>query len=218
MVNAVERLVAGHQSFRSRYYSHRPERMRELAAEGQHPEVMLIACVDSRVDPALVLDTEPGELFIVRNVANLVPPYGPDQGLHGTSAALEYGVRDLKVKNIIVLGHSGCGGIEALREAMAGGPQKREFMAHWMDIVADACACMQGAGVPSSSEVEREALQISLRNLNGFPWVAAGIEAGTLDVRGWWVDLQNGQLCEIEPETGVLRDVVTGEEVVDGAL
>ncbi len=85
MVNAVERLVAGHQSFRSRYYSHRPERMRELAAEGQHPEVMLIACADSRVDPALVLDTEPGELFIVRNVANLVPPYGPDQGLHGTS-------------------------------------------------------------------------------------------------------------------------------------
>ncbi len=111
MVDPIDRLIAGFRAFRARHYEARPELMRELVTVGQSPAVMMIACSDSRLDPALLLGTEPGELFIVRNVANLVPPYGPDDGLHGTSAALEFAVRDLGVQHIIVLGHSGCGGI-----------------------------------------------------------------------------------------------------------
>src|SRR3546814_423075 len=153
MVESIERLVAGFRGFRARYYEQRPERMEELAARGQAPEVMVIACSDSRVDPALLLGEEPGEVFTVRNVANLVPPYAPDDRLHGTSAALEFAVRDLEVRHVVVLGHSACGGIRALRAAASGEPSAREFMAPWMTIAEDACRCTGGV-VPDQAAVE----------------------------------------------------------------
>lgn len=213
MVGAIDRLIAGFRAFRARYYEQRPERMQELAAEGQSPDVMLIACSDSRVDPALLLGSEPGEMFIVRNIANLVPPYGPDDGLHGTSASLEFAVRDLGVRHIVVLGHSACGGIGALRAAMAGEPDAREFMAAWTEIAASACPCGADGTVPSQSVVEQEAIRISLTNLETFPWIAERINAGTLDIRGWWVDLDDGRLCEISTTTEAVRDIVAGVEI-----
>ncbi|MEK9706242.1 MAG: carbonic anhydrase [Alphaproteobacteria bacterium] len=189
MVDPIDRLIAGFRGFRARYYEQRPERMQELAREGQSPEVMLIACSDSRVDPALLLGSEPGELFIVRNVANLVPPYGPDNGHHGTSAALEFAVRDLQVKHIVILGHSMCGGVKALRAAMSGEPPSREFIAPWMEIAAEACPCGADGEVPEQSKVERDGIRISLRNLLTFPWIADKVSSGELGLHGWWIDL-----------------------------
>ena len=211
MVDAIDRLVAGFRGFRARYYEQRPERMRELSDRGQSPEVMLIACSDSRVDPALLLDSEPGELFIVRNVANLVPPYGPDDGLHGTSAALEFAVRDLGVRHIIVLGHSACGGIEALRATVSGTPNGREFIAPWMEIAAAACPCGAGGTVPDQSTVEQDAIRISLRNLDTFPWIAEKVVSGEIQLHGWWVDLDKGRLCAVNPEKDTMREVVGGK-------
>jgi carbonic anhydrase len=217
MVEAMERLVAGFRGFRARYYEQRPERMRELSDRGQSPDVMLIACSDSRVDPALLLDSEPGELFIARNVANLVPPYGPDDGLHGTSAALEFAVRDLKVKHIVVLGHSACGGIEALRAARAGSPNVREFIAPWMEIASEACPCGVDGDVPEQDAIEQGSIRISLRNLRTFPWIEERIASGDLKLHGWWVDLEQGRLCGVDPDGADMDELVSGPVVVNAA-
>lgn len=217
MVDPIDRLIAGFRGFRARYYEQRPERMQELAREGQSPEVMLVACADSRVDPALLLGSEPGELFVVRNVANLVPPYGPDDGHHGTSAALEFAVRDLEVKHIVVLGHSMCGGIQALRSAMSGEPQSREFIAPWMDIAAQACPCGEEGEVPEQSKVERDSIRISLQNLITFPWIAQKVSTGELKLHGWWIDLDGGRLCAVRPEGEGLREIVGSSGAPDAA-
>jgi carbonic anhydrase len=178
---------------------------------------MVIACSDSRVDPALLFATEPGDLFTVRNVANLVPPYTPDSNYHGTSAALEFGVRDLEATHIVVLGHSACGGIQALREASAGAPVEREFIAPWMEIAAAACRCEAGGAVPDPQSVEHESIRISLTNLHGFPWIEERVQAGALKISGWWVDLAEGKLCEIGPGGGVFDLVPSAMEMTGAA-
>ncbi len=213
MVDPIDRLIAGFRAFRARHYEARPELMRELVTVGQSPAVMMIACSDSRLDPALLLGTEPGELFIVRNVANLVPPYGPDDGLHGTSAALEFAVRDLGVQHIIVLGHSGCGGIAALRATQGGSPLDRVFISPWMTIAEEACPCGSDGTVPDQPEVEQGGIRISLRNLMTFPWIAEKVGAGQLDLHGWWADLQGGRLCALGTEDVEIRELVSGDPV-----
>lgn len=217
MVDSVDRLVAGFRGFRARYYEQRPERMTELAAYGQAPEVMVVACADSRVDPGLLLGAEPGEVFTVRNVANLVPPYAPDAAMHGTSAALEFAVRDLGVKHLVVLGHSACGGIKALRSAMSGKVSEREFMAPWMAIVAEACGCGEGGEMPGQAEVEHEGIRISLKNLHTFPWIAGKVATGELTLHGWWVDLNAGRLCAVSPDSDEVRELVAGVEPPNAA-
>lgn len=217
MVGAIDGLIAGFRVFRARYYGQRPEHMYELTTRGQSPAVMVIACSDSRVDPALLFATEPGDLFTVRNVANLVPPYTPDSNYHGTSAALEFGVRDLEVAYIVVLGHSACGGIQALREASAGAPADREFIAPWMEIAAAACRCEPGGTVPDPPSVEHEGIRISLKNLRGFPWLEDRVRAGELNLRGWWVDLVDGRLYEIGPDGGMV-DLVPAATEMTGAV
>ena len=217
MVESVHRLIAGYKGFRARYYEQRPERMKELAEQGQSPEVMLIACSDSRVEPAVLLDIEPGELFIARNVANLVPPYGPDENPHGTSSAIEFAVRDLKVKHIVVLGHSACGGIQALREANRreqsepGEEGEREFIAPWMKIAEAACPCDAAGNVPGQENVGQDSIRISLRNLMTFPWIASRVADGDLSLHGWWVDLQAGRLCAVDPHRQDIHDLVVGQ-------
>ncbi|MBM3534187.1 MAG: carbonic anhydrase [Alphaproteobacteria bacterium] len=190
---AIDLLVSGFKVFKARYYEHRPELYENLRTQGQNPEVMVVACSDSRVDPAILLGAEPGELFVIRNVANLIPPYQPDGRLHGTSAALEFGIRDLKVKHLLVLGHSGCGGIQALRRCCAGDPLgEREFIGPWVSLGMRACEIVPSD--PDGSKTEQAAIEISLENIATFPWVADGIKAGTLSVHGWWFDLQKGAL------------------------
>lgn len=211
MVESVYRLVAGFKGFRARYYEQRPERMKELAEQGQHPDVLLIACADSRIDPALLFDSEPGELFVVRNVANLVPPYGPDDNPHGTSSAIEFAVRDLGVGHIVILGHSACGGIQALRATSAGEKFERDFIAPWMQIAADACPCDADGNVPDQETVEHAGIRVSLDNLMTFPWITEKIEAGDLHLHGWWVDLQAGRLCAVDLNGDGVRDLVAGQ-------
>jgi len=196
----INRLIAGFKSFRETYYEAQPEFYRDLVEKGQRPDVMVIACSDSRVNPSIIAKAQPGELFIVRNVANLVPPYEPDGQYHGTSAALEFAVRDLQVKHIIVLGHSHCGGIRSLCDGHEGGGN-REFIDRWVSIVGQARDdTLKGAA--RYRHVERQAVKVSLGNLLTFPWVKRRVEDGSLKLHGWWFDLEAGELMAHEGADG----------------
>ncbi|OSQ40975.1 carbonic anhydrase [Thalassospira mesophila] len=190
-MRTIDRMKAGFRSFKAAYYDQRPERVAHLVESGQEPEVLLIACSDSRADPAILMNAEPGDMFIVRNVANLIPPYQPDDQYHGTSAALEYGVRDLKVRDVVILGHSGCGGIQALVQGAIGGvtAPDREFIGPWMEIAS----CCSGHG-PDVDAVSRQSVRNSLTNLLTFPFVKSGVESGYLQIHGWWFDMKEGAL------------------------
>ena len=193
---AIDRLIAGFKSFRETYYEDQPDFFRSLVEKGQSPDVMVIACSDSRVNPSIIAKAEPGELFIVRNMANLVPPYEPDRRHHGTSAAIEFAVRDLEVGHIIVLGHSHCGGIRCLCEGREDA-ENREFVDDWMSIVEQARDdCLEGEA--HLRHVEREAVKLSLANLLTFPWLKERVENGGLKLHGWWFDLEAGELLAHE--------------------
>jgi carbonic anhydrase len=197
---AIDRLISGFKSFRETYYEDRPDFYRLLVEKGQKPEVMIIACSDSRVNPSIIAKADPGELFIVRNVANLVPPYELGSNYHGTSAAIEFAVRDLNVKHIIILGHSHCGGIRCLCEGHEDG-KSREFIDDWMSIANKA---LDGKleGEAQHRHVEREAVKVSLDNLLSFPWVKSRVEDGRLKLHGWWFDLEAGELLAHEVKDG----------------
>ena len=199
-MSSIDRLIAGFRAFRVSNFEHRPELFEQLVSRGQAPEVLMIACSDSRVDPALLLNAQPGELFVVRNVANLVPPYEPDERHHGTSAALEFAVRDLKVSHIVVLGHSRCGGMAALRNSALGERSDREFIAPWVSIAEEACHCADAetlAGPDGARLVEQAALKVSLANLMTFPWVRDRVESGELQLHAWWFNLEKGELWAV---------------------
>jgi carbonic anhydrase len=199
---AIEKLLDGVRGFRKTFFDEQPERLRPLVERGQSPAVLVIACSDSRMDPAILTNAEPGDIFVVRNVANLVPPYVADGTSRGTSAAIEFAVRDLGVRHVIVLGHSRCGGIQALIDHTGGKPLGRDFIAPWVSMVAHICAHVpRGAEFTQNPErrtrqIEQRAVLASLQNLHDFPWIDERVKAGTLDVRGWWFDLEHGELWE----------------------
>ncbi len=194
----INRLIENFELFRKTYYDEQPDFFRELIEKGQRPEAMVIACSDSRINASILGKAKPGELFIVRNVANLVPPYEPDGKRHGTSAAVEFAVRDLKVKHIVILGHSHCGGIKFLCDGEQG-DEKREFLEGWMSTVASARVDTL-SGEAQHRHVEREAVKVSLANLMTFPWVAARVESGDLELHGWLFDLEAGRLLAHTPD------------------
>lgn len=185
----IDKLLDGFAAFRAATFE--TARFRALAREGQKPRLLVIACSDSRVDPAILFGAQPGELFVVRNVANLVPPYQPDGHYHGTSAAIEFAVRDLGVAGIVVLGHSSCGGIAALA---AEGGTAREFVGPWMSLAAHACA-HRGSAAREQASIRR-----SIENLRSFPWIAERETVGTLALHGWWFDLEDGRLWALDGE------------------
>ncbi len=207
----IPALIEGFRRFRRRHFSgegHTYERLRE----GQSPITLVVACSDSRVDPAIVLDADPGDLFVVRNVANLVPPYDTDGGRHGVSAALEFGVRALKVRNILVMGHARCGGIRALLEGTEG-----EFIPQWMSIAGAARAeALTAAGHLDAADRERAlefaAMRLSLRNLAGFPWIASAVDAGALALHAWYFDLERGELLRVPAEGGAPEVLCAAED------
>jgi Carbonic anhydrase len=219
----IRQLLAGIKGFRARYYERAPDSMRQLVEEGQKPQVLVIGCSDSRVDPALLTQAEPGELFVVRNVANLVPPYQPDGSYHGTSAAIEYAVRVLNVGHVIVLGHAFCGGIQGLIRLRAGDPDQNDFVSPWVSIAsaaldpyapppdADTDAERRKADLERLQQnpdmVERAAVRTSVDNLMSFPFVRERVEAGTLEIHGWWFDLDSGDLWAIDPQTKIFLPV-----------
>lgn len=201
---AVDRLLAGFKSFHAAYYEQRPERIQPLIDKGQAPEVLVVACSDSRIDPAILMNSEPGELFVIRNVANLVPPYNPDGSARGVSSAMEFAVRELKVRHLIVLGHSACGGIRTLVDTALGRMPEREFLTPWVRTAAEACRHLPKTARTEdvARDVEQRAILLSLRNLRGFPWIVEAERSGQLDLRGWWYDLAGGALWEARPGEG----------------
>lgn len=190
----MDPLIAGYRRFRATRWPQEKARFEALAAEGQRPHTLIVGCSDSRVDPQMIFDVRPGELFVVRNVAALVPPYAPDAAYHGTSAALEFAVRALAVRGIVVLGHGLCGGIGTL---LNGPPAEvGDFVPQWMAIAAAARERAVAAPPEARQEVgEHEAVKISLANLQTFPWIAEAVAAGRLTLDG----------CHFAVRTGVLQ-------------
>lgn len=185
------KLLAGYQKFRDKYVKTDQSVMSLLADHGQKPKIMVIACCDSRVDPALLLQCDPGDLFVVRNVANIVPPCELDDSHHGTSAALEFAVKGLKVHHIIILGHSQCGGIINLLN-----PDKdpaNHFINNWVDIVASSTK-----GCTHPDECAKEALKLSAQNCLTFPWIKERVEKEELYIHQWFFDIKAGEIMVYE--------------------
>ena len=205
----VQDLIAGYRRFRSHRYREARDLFRRLR-DGQQPATMIIACADSRADPAMIFDAAPGELFAVRNVAALVPPYEETTGLHGVSAALEFAVTMLKVKQLVVMGHGGCGGIAASLAAADDRPVGR-FIAPWVEIAAEARdAVLRNESIPRTDwqqAVEQGAVAQSLRNLMTFPFVRTAVERGSLHMDGAWFSIGKGELQWRNPETGAFSVV-----------
>ena len=204
-MTSPQQLIRGFRRFREQHFTQDDALYRQLVAQGQTPKTLVVACCDARVDPAIVLNSAPGDLFVIRNVANLVPPSGTLSGHHGTSSALEYGVRNLGVQHIIVLGHAHCGGIRTLVET-GGAHNPDSFIDDWMHLVEDARVTverdMPGAPLEARTQAcEQRAILISLHNLMTFPWVRERVESGTLTLRGWYFDIEHGQMLQYDANT-----------------
>jgi carbonic anhydrase len=194
----MDRLIAGYRRFRSEVWPDQRARYEALATAGQNPETMVIACSDSRVDPQSVFGAGPGELFVVRNVAGLVPPYRPDAGYHGTSAAIEFAVRVLKVAHVVVLGHAQCGGVRAMVEGAPEGA--RDFIEPWMRIAEPVLRSVPGHldGAAVLGHCEHEVVRLSLANLETFPWIADAVAARRLRIHGARFDIRTGVLAVLK--------------------
>jgi carbonic anhydrase len=200
-----DRLIAGYRRFRSDDWSQQRARWAELA-EGQQPKTMVIACSDSRVDPTRIFDVPPGALFVVRNIANLVPPFETTKGHHGVSAALEFAVTQLNVAEVIVLGHGACGGVSAsLNHAFAGEvPGRGGFIADWvslLDEARDRVVAEHGTGPEAVHALELECVRVSLANLRTFPFVPQREAEGTLRLRGAYFAIAEGVLHVLDEQT-----------------
>ena len=203
-------LAAGYRQFRNDRFADEEARYRELAA-GQDPETMIVACADSRVDPAATFAAAPGELFVVRNVAALVPPYQPDAGYHGTSAALEFAVTGLGVRNIVVMGHGLCGGVAAALDAADNGPTG-QFIGPWVDLLSPVRdEMLADAGITSADQRQRAlewlGVLFSLGNLRSFPFVRDAVDAGRLQLHGAWFSIAEAELYWHGMETGAFEAV-----------
>lgn len=207
MNDEIVKLINGNVHFRKKFFEHDTTLFDALVSQGQQPKVMIIACSDSRIDPAMIFNCQPGELFVVRNVANLVPPCEDTDTYHGTSAALQFGTCFLEVEHIIVLGHSQCGGIRALVEGFDSGCQRpKSFITKWMEIARPAHdALLQEHEKLSLDEkmhhAEQYALVHSLNNIATFPWIVERIAQGTLQIHAWYFDLKTGMIHRYNART-----------------
>ena len=206
-------LIAGYHRFRASGWQHERQRWAELA-ESQSPKVMVIACSDSRVDPATIFDASPGEMFVVRNVANLVPPFELTEGRHGVSAALEFAVTQLDVPEIVVMGHGGCGGcLAALTQGFKDArPGEGGFIARWIDMLDDARAKVVSAhGHDHNSSalraMEHEAIKVSLANLRTFPCIRAREAEGRVTLHGAYFAIDDGLLHILDEASGAFAAV-----------
>ncbi len=204
------KLIQGFSRFHSKYFLEKNKLYRTLAEKGQSPEVLMIACSDSRNDPALVTQSEPGDIFVVRNVAAIVPPYHPDDKYHGTSAAIEFAVKGLHVKDIVVMGHAQCGGIKALLDDAVA--TQFEFLGNWIEIGRPAKDAVTTALSDAPTEIKQRALEqavilISLNNLMTFPWVKEGVAAGSITLHGWYFDLEKGKMLSLDFVSGQFTDM-----------
>jgi len=207
LMKTFDQMIDGYRNFRATEWQEERERWEQLA-EGQSPQVMVISCSDSRVDPAQILDVAPGEIFVVRNVAALVPPFETTPGRHGVSAAVEFAVQFLKVREIVVMGHGLCGGCKAALTQDLHGNELGEggFVAHWVDMLDEArepiAASLGTTGREAELAMELEAVKVSLFNLRTFPYVADKVESGELNLRGAHFAISDGILRVLNDRTG----------------
>lgn len=197
MTAGPDPLLDGYRRFREHRWPDLARRYGEIARGGQRPTTAVVACSDARLDPQALFDAAPGDLFIIRNVAGLVPPYAPDGGCHGTSAAIEYAVKLLKVRRIVVLGHVGCDGIYGMIHGPR--PEAREFLLPWMDIAEPVLWPIPEAvpGQPMERTVEQAVLRLSLLNLRTFPWIRDAEHSGRLFIDAMEFDIKTGALLRI---------------------
>lgn len=187
MKRTFKQIITGYNLFREKYVLGDSSVMELLSQQGQKPHIMIVACCDSRVDPALILQCDPGDLFVVRNVANIIPPYEKDHGHHGVSAALEFGISFLKIKHLVILGHSQCGGIEALiaKESFP----KNDFISDWVSLITASDTIHQ-----DTNKYAKWALTQSKQNSMTFPWIHDKVIRNQLAIHLWFFDIQEGQL------------------------
>jgi len=199
-------MIEGYRRFIAEGWPARRALFQDLAEHGQAPRAMVIACVDSRVDPGMIFDAGPGEMLVVRNVANLIPPYAPDGAQHATSAALEFGVRVLKVSDLVVMGHAMCGGVLALREGVPA--ETTDFLAPWVSVARSVRAKVLRCTDPEEAQArcEQEVVKLSLDNLMTFPWIAERVRSGELRLHGMRFDIRSGAL-ELLRANGAFRAV-----------
>jgi carbonic anhydrase len=208
----LERLIEGYRRFRESDWAHERDRWADMA-EGQSPKVMILSCADSRVDPAQIFDARPGEMFVVRNIAALAPPYETSRGFHGVSAALEFAVSQLEVDEILVMGHGLCGGCAA---ALTGQfddtePGEGHFIADWVRMLHEARDAVrarhQELDRAAFLEMEREAVKVSLANLRTFPWIASRERSGSLKLHGAHFSIAEGRLYVLDEAEENFRPV-----------
>ncbi len=207
------KLLGGHERFRTTRLNSERERYEELAETGQKPDTMVIACCDSRSSPETIFDAAPGEMFVVRNVANIMPPYEQDGEYHGTSAALEFAVQELRVKHIVVMGHGRCGGIKAFRGQLTGEDQQPlspgDFIGRWISLLEPVAARIERVEGESAEDLqvklEEESIRQSIEHLKSFPCVSILLERGQIALHGAWFDISTGQLSVLDPATGAFN-------------
>lgn len=202
MQKEIAKLISGYRQFREHYFDKDNSVFTELVNQGQKPKVLMIACSDSRVDPALVMNCKPGDLFVIRNVANLVPPYENDQSYHGTSAALEFGICVLGIRHIILFGHTQCGGIQTLLNH-AHEKCGKSFLNKWMELAKVAHDAIVDYHSQDSEEEKiilcgQYSLIHSLKNLRTFPWIDEKVRQQTLSLHAWNFDIAKGLLEEYD--------------------
>lgn len=218
MVTDIDKLISGYIRFRD-HYSHSQPLYKSLAEQGQKPIALIIGCCDSRVDPAIIMDCDPGDLFVVRNVANLVPPYEEDRHYHGTSAALEFGICVLNIPHIIILGHSQCGGIRSLitenTENTEDTHNHKEltFISKWMDLVNfppdhDMKQYLHLTPQEKEEIYSKQSIMGSLKNIQTFPWIQEKIKQGALELHAWYFNLATGIIDQFDFETNQFKELI----------
>jgi carbonic anhydrase len=210
MQKDIVTLIEGYQKFREHYFDKENATFSELVRHGQQPKVLMIACSDSRVDPALIMNCQPGDLFVIRNVANLVPPYEEDQSYHGTSAALEFGVCVLGIRHVILFGHTQCGGIQSLLEQSHEKCSPKSFLTKWMELAKIAHDTIIHYHTNCSLDKKimlcgQYSLINSLKNLKTFPWIAERVHENSLSLHAWNFDMSKGILEEYDEKQNCFR-------------
>ena len=207
---AIEHLLKRARAFRDGEFERRQPLYRRLVQKGQAPKILMIACSDSRVDPSVIFDADPGQIFMVRNVASLVPQSSPDGLCHGTSAAIEFGVLGLKVEHIVVLGHAHCGGIDALLRGADRDESSESFIGPWLACAAESrdrvvAEMPELEHAKMARQLEYETVRQSLRNLMSFAFIAERVSRGELDLHGWHFDIAEGALSDVTVEGPPIR-------------
>ena len=210
------KLLDGYYRFRNGNFKQEKQRYETLAEKGQKPETLMIACCDSRAAPETIFSASPGEIFVVRNVANLVPPYDPDEGYHSTSAALEFAVQALRVKNIIVMGHGRCGGINAALDPNMEPLSPGDFIGKWMELLKPAAEAIGKNDYISAGDrqiaLEHFSIRNSIENLRTFPCVKILEDKQKLTLHGAWFDISHGELWTMNSESGDFSRAPFGAE------